>query len=70
MQLNYKFIGALRGLGVVVLIAVLGWAQQATNLSFIGNPIVISLVVAIAGAIEHSLEEKNGTALLGLAKVN
>lgn len=67
--MNYKLVGALRGLAVVVIIAVLGWAQNATNLEFIGNPIVVSLVIAIAGAIEHSLEEAKGKALFGAIKV-
>ena len=67
--MNYKIIGALRGLGVVVIVAILGWAQNATNLEWVDNPITISLIVAIAGAIEHSLEESKQKALFGLAKV-
>jgi hypothetical protein len=67
--MNYKVVGALRGLLTVVIVAVLSWAGQSENLSFLGNPPVIALVVAVASALEHAIEETKGTALFGAAKV-
>lgn len=67
--MNYKLVGFLRGLGVVVLLAVLSYVGNATNISFIENHFVQGLIVAIVAAVEHSIEENKGKALFGAIQV-
>jgi hypothetical protein len=61
-------LGALRALGVVVLIAVLNWFGDATNLAGIFSPAVDSIIAMIALAIEHSMASQTGSALFGAIK--
>ena len=62
-------LGAIRGLGFVLLVAVLGWLGDATNLQGIFSPAVDSLIAIIALAIEHSIEAKTGSAMFGAIKI-
>lgn len=67
--MNYKLVGALRGLGVVVGIAVLHYLGTATTWEFLANPWLGGLIVSVVAAIEHNLEDKNGKALFGAVRV-
>lgn len=58
-------IGFLRGLGMVILIAVLGYLGTASNLTLIANPFVAGLIASVALAVEHSVQAKTGKALFG-----
>ena len=60
-------IGALRGLGLVVLLAVLGFLANAANLQAFVNPTVAGLISVVALALEGALSPK-GTALFGSVK--
>ena len=66
--MNPLLLGALRGLGVAVLIAILSWLGNAANLPFL-NPETATLVAAVALAIEHQIEAKTGKALFGAARL-
>jgi hypothetical protein len=66
--MNPPLLGALRGLGVAVLIAILSWLGNAANLPFL-NPETATLVAAVALAIEHQIEAKTGKALFGAARL-
>ena len=68
-MIPYKYIGFLRGLGVVILIAVLGYVGNAANWAFLENPWLAGLIAAVAAAIEHNIEDKKGRALFGAVKV-
>ena len=61
-------LGALRALGVVVLMAVLTWLGDATNLQGIFNPAVNAIISMVALAIEHSLASGTNSALFGAVK--
>lgn len=57
-QVSPGVAGFLKGLVLVVVIAVLGFLSNATNLEFIANPAIVSLIVAVASAIESSMKAK------------
>ena len=56
-------IGFLRGLGVVLLTALLSYIGNADNIAFL-SPTIATLIAAIALAIEHGLSTQ-GTAIFG-----
>ena len=51
-----------------MLIAVLNWFGDATNLAGIFSPAVDSIIAMIALAIEHSMASQTGSALFGAIK--
>ena len=57
-------IGFLRGLGLVILMAILAFLANATNLNGLVNPTVGSLIAIIALTLEHAFSPP-GTALAG-----
>ena len=61
-------LGFLRGLGFVVLTAVLGYVGNAANLSFL-NPTVAGLIAAVVLAAEHAYAAKTGSGLFGAVNV-
>ena len=61
-------IGALRGLGLVVLLAALSWLANAANLSGLVNPTVGSLITVIALTLEHTFSPA-GTVFGGLVGI-
>lgn len=63
-----KIIGALRAVGVLLLVTLLGWIGDATNLTFLENPWLEGLIAAVALAIEHQIENKTGRAIFGAVK--
>lgn len=62
--MSQAVIGALRGIGLVVLLAVLAWLANAANLSGLVNPTVGSLIAIIALTLEHAFSPP-GTAFAG-----
>ncbi len=61
-------LGFVRGLGLVAIIAILSYAGDITNLGFLANPWLETLVASIAMSIEQSIEAKTGRVLLGTVK--
>jgi hypothetical protein len=61
-------LGFARSLGILVLITVLSYISDATNLAFVGNPWFEALIASMALAIEHQLEAKTGRAMFGAMK--
>lgn len=55
----------MRGIGLVVLTAAVGFLADASHLAFIGNPMVVTVIVALAASWENSLKEKGQGALFG-----
>ncbi len=62
-------LGFLRGVLFAVVVAILTYLGDATNLSNLLNPTTASVVAALALAIEHSIEAKTGNALFGTVTV-
>lgn len=61
-------IGFLRALGVVILTAVLSYLGDASHLNGVVSTSIAALISAIALGLEHSIEEKKGTALFGAVR--
>lgn len=62
-------LGFLRGLAMVVLLAVLSFIGDVSHLSPWMSIGMASLVSSLALAIEHAIEAKTGNALFGAATV-
>jgi hypothetical protein len=62
-------LGFLRGTGFALLVALLSYIGDATNLSGVLNPATASVIAALALAVEHAIEAKTGNALFGAATV-
>lgn len=65
--MNQKLIAVLQGLGLVVLMAVLGFLAKATNLEGLVSPTTASIVAALAVALEGMLSPQ-GTAFFGAVR--
>lgn len=65
MILSPAQLGALRALGVVVLMAVLTWLGDTANLNGIVSTSVAAVISMIALGIEHTLASGTGTAMFG-----
>lgn len=68
MNISPAFLGFLRALGVLVIVTVLGYVGDITNLSFLSNPFLEATIASIALAIEHGIQNKTGSALFGAVK--
>lgn len=66
-RISPALLGFLRGLGLIIITAVLSYLGAAENLAFL-NPITASLIATIALSIEHSIEAKSGRALFGAVR--
>ena len=66
IKTNPKLIAVFQALGLALILTVLSFLANATNLSGLVNPEMATLVAAIALAIENSINAKNGTSLFGL----
>ena len=63
-------IGFFKGIGVVLLAALLSYLGDASNLTgIINNPFVITLVVGLASSLESYIKDKKGTAFFGAVSV-
>lgn len=69
MQLSPAKLGALRALGVVVLMAVLTFFGNTANLNGVFSTSVAAIISMIALALEHSLEASTGNAMFGAVRV-
>ena len=66
MTLSLAQLGFVKGLLVIIAVSVLSYLGNAANLTgVINNPMVISIIVALAASLESHLKEKNGTGLFG-----
>ena len=61
-----KLIGFLQALGLAIILALLSFLANATNLQGLVNPEMATLVAAVALAIENSINAKSGKSLFGL----
>lgn len=52
--------GFLKGIMLAVVVAVVGFLSDATNLALISNPTIVVLIVAVSSSIESSLKAKSG----------
>lgn len=60
--------GFLRGVGLVLLVALLGYLGDRNHLSFIGNPVIVTLIVGLAASWEASIKASSGSGLFGATK--
>lgn len=67
MTLSPAQIGALRALGVTIIIAILTFLGDATNLNAFVGPTAGSIVAMLALSFEHYIESNGGGALFGAA---
>lgn len=58
-------IGALRGLLVVVIMAVVTWLANSANLNGVVSTSLATIISMVALAIEHSMASGTNTALFG-----
>lgn len=65
MTLTPAQLGALRGLAVIVLMAVLTWLGDASHLNGILSAGAASLIAILASSLEQHLASGTGTALFG-----
>ena len=68
MNISPAWEGALRGLGAVVLVAVLSWLSNAANLNGLVGPGLVTIITMIAAAIESSMKASGSGALFGMIK--
>ena len=61
-------VGALRGLGVVIVFAIVTWATNSMNLAPVFGNSAATIIAMVALAIEHVMSP-NGTALAGSVNV-
>lgn len=69
MQINSPaLLGSIRALGILLLITALSFLGNVDHLHFLGNSFVEGIISMVALAIEHSIENKTGSALFGAIK--
>lgn len=69
MKINTPaLLGALRAIGILVLVTILSYLGDATHVAFLGSPWLEGAIATIALAIEHSIEGSTGKALFGAVK--
>lgn len=69
MTITPGLSGFLKGLLLVVILAVTSYLSDAANLTGIA-PVIATLVVAVASAIESSIKANSGKALFGAVRVS
>lgn len=68
MKISPAWEGALRSLGILVLMSVLSWASVQANLSPLIGTTASAFVVMLAAAIENSIKSATGAALFGAVR--
>ena len=68
MTLSPGIAGFLKGLMLVVVLAVVDYLANSANLGFL-SPAVATIVAGIASAIESSIKADTGKALFGAVSV-
>ncbi len=61
-------LGFIRGLGTIILMAVLTYLGDASHLNGIVSALGATLISGIALSIEHSIEGVTGNALFGAVR--
>lgn len=64
-KVSPALLGALRTLGVLVLVTVLNFLSNSANLQGVVTPTVASIVVILAGALEQSIAGTTGKSMFG-----
>ncbi len=64
-----KVLGFVRGIGTVVLVAILAYLGDAVHLSVFMSDSLATVIAAAALAAEHGIEAKGGGALFGTVRV-
>jgi hypothetical protein len=67
--MNPFVLGLVRGLGAVILAAVLTYLGDASHLTGVVTPYVATIIAALALALEGHIEGKTGAALFGAVRV-
>lgn len=67
MNLSPGWLGVIRGLGFVVVLAIIHFLANAANLQGAVGDTVAALIATLALGIEHAIEGSGGGALFGAA---
>ncbi len=67
LNLNPSVLGLIRGVGSVVVFAVVSYLANAANLHGIVNDGLATLIAGVALMLEHQMEANGGGALFGAA---
>lgn len=70
MNISAGWLGVIRGVGMVAIMAILPWLGNATHLSMVLNPSTSSLIAVLALGVEHAIEGGGGGALFGTVNKN
>lgn len=62
--------GLLKGLLLVVILAVTSFFGDAAHLTPLVGNLIATLVAAVASAIESNIKDKTGNGLFGVVRVN
>ena len=63
-QLSPAVLGFIKAIGVIILVSVLSYLGNAANLTgVINNPVIISVIVALASAWESKLKAQTGNSV-------
>lgn len=65
MKLTPAQLGALRGLGVIIVMAVLTWLGDASHLNGLVSAGTATLIAVFASSVEQHLSDGSATALFG-----
>lgn len=68
MKINPALEGFLRGVGLVVLTAIVSYLTDASHLAFINNPLVVTLIIGLAASFENHLKDNGAGALFGAVR--
>lgn len=68
INLSPAWSGAIRSLGIVVLMSVLSWASVQANIVPLLGTVGAGIVVMLAAALENSIKSSTGNALFGAVK--
>lgn len=68
MNISPAWTGALRSLGILVLMSVLSWLSVQANVAPLFGTTASGIIVLIVAAIENSIKENGGGSLFGAIK--
>ena len=69
MTITPAWASALKTLGILVALAVLGFLSDVANLQPLFGATASSIIVIVAAAIEAKIKAESGKALFGAARV-
>jgi len=62
--------GFIKGLGLVVVLSVASYFEDTAHLTGVLNPILATLVAALASSLESHIKDQTGRGLMGAVKVD